>query len=397
MRSRSEAGFTLVEMLVATTIMLAITGAVFQLLNPAQGTFQTQPEVSDMQQRMRVGVDTLYKDLVMAGAGSYLGASSGSLANYFAPIMPYRIGDQASDPKSNVFWRPDAITMVYVPPTPSQTTIRDAMPKNSTELKVQAQDYCPGGQQNDLCDFEEGMRVIIFDTTGAWDPITITNVQDAALHLGYDGDLSKAYGTDAKITQVRTATYYLRTDLATKTFQLRHYDGYQTDLPIVDNVVALEFEYFGEPQPPQLLPNKALTDTIGPWTTYGPKPPALGVNNASDTLGAGENCTFAVVDGQQVPRLDIIAVGVAQVRLDPARLQDGPWCPDAAAQERYDADLLRIRRVRVKLRVQVAQESLRGPAGLLFTRGGTSIGGERYVPDQEIRFDVTPRNLNLGR
>ena len=24
-------------------------------------------------------------------------------------------------------------------------------------------------------------------------------------------------------------------------------------------------------------------------------------------------------------------------------------------------------------------------------------GGERYVPDQEIKFDVTPRNLNFGR
>ena len=80
--------------------------------------------------------------------------------------------------------------MLYVPPTPSQTTIRDPMPKTAAQLKVQAQDYCPGGQQNDLCDFEPGMRVIIFDPHGAWDAITITTVQDAALHLGYDGELS---------------------------------------------------------------------------------------------------------------------------------------------------------------------------------------------------------------
>ena len=397
-RWQREGGFTLVELLVATGIMLAITGAVFQLLNPAQGTFKAQPEVADLQQRMRVGVDTLYKDLVMAGAGSYLGASSGALSNFFAPVMPYRIGDQLSDPKAGVFYRPDTISMIYVPPTPSQTTIRDPMPQNSVQLKVQAQDYCPGGQQNDLCDFEEGMRVIIFDTTGAYDPITITSVQDSALHLGYDGDLSKAYGRDAKITQVRTATYYLKTDLATKTYQLRHYDGYQTDLPVVDHVVALEFEYYGDPQPPRLIPGKALTDTIGPWTTYGPKPPLLGQNNASDTWPVGENCTFTVADGQHVPRLGALAAaGVGQVRLTQDILTDGPWCPDAAGQERYDADLLRVRRVRVKLRVQVAEESLRGPAGALFVRGGTSIGGDRYVPDQEIRFDVTPRNLNLGR
>ena len=49
------------------------------------------------------------------------------------------------------------------------------------------------------------------------------------------------------------------------------------------------------------------------------------------------------------------------------------------------------------MRVQVASAELRGPAGILFTRGGTSKGGAKYVPDQEIRFEITPRNLNLGR
>jgi hypothetical protein len=85
------------------------------------------------------------------------------------------------------------------------------------------------------------------------------------------------------------------------------------------------------------------------------------------------------------------------VKLDPGMLKDGPWCPDAASPTRFDADLFRIRRVRVNVRVQAALDNLRGPAGLLFTRGGTSTTTERWVPDQEIRFDVTPRNLNLGR
>jgi hypothetical protein len=51
----------------------------------------------------------------------------------------------------------------------------------------------------------------------------------------------------------------------------------------------------------------------------------------------------------------------------------------------------------VTLRVQAAHSALRGPAGTLFTRGGTSRGGPGFVPDQEIRFEVSPRNLNLGR
>ena len=93
----------------------------------------------------------------------------------------------------------------------------------------------------------------------------------------------------------------------------------------------------------------------------------------------------------------LAAAGVGQVRLTQDILTDGPWCPDAAGQERYDADLLRVRQVRVTLRVQVANAVLRGPAGVLFRHGGRSSGGERFVPDQEIRFDVSPRNMNLGR
>ena len=92
----------------------------------------------------------------------------------------------------------------------------------------------------------------------------------------------------------------------------------------------------------------------------------------------------------------MLAAGASLVRLTPQLLTDGPWCPGAAAARRFDADLLRLRRVRVTLRVQAASAALRGK-GDLFARPGTSPGDRRYVPDQEIRFDVSPRNLNLGR
>lgn len=398
-RVRSQAGFTITEMMIASTIMIAVTGAVFTLMNPAQGTFQAQPEVSDMQQRLRVGVDTLKKDLLMAGAGTYTGASAGALYNYFAPIMPYRTGDVSPDAPESFF--SDRLSLMYVPPTPSQTTIdaspQEYMPKTSKELKVTAQPNCPPNKADQLCGMEAGMRLVLFDPNGSWDAITITNVQDQALHLQYAGELSVPYVNGSYVTQVATHTYWLKTDVATNTFQLMHYDGYQTDLPVVDHVVKLQFEYFGEPQPPQLLPNVVLSSTTGPWTTYGPKPPALTVDNANDSWGTGENCTFMVLNGAHAPRLATLATGVAQVKLDPGILTDGPFCPDGTQKNRFDADLLRIRRVRVNMRVQAASAAVRGPAGVLFRYGGTSSSAERYVPDQEIRFDVTPRNMNLGR
>jgi hypothetical protein len=143
---------------------------------------------------------------------------------------------------------------------------------------------------------------------------------------------------------------------------------------------------------------KPVTDPKGPWTTYGPRPPALGTQTS--TYPAGENCAFLVDGGTgtHAGRLPDLSPGQqGLIPLTKQMLTDGPWCPDNAFAMRFDADLLRIRKVAVRLRVQVASSDLRGPAGVLFRRGGTSPGGNRMVPDQEIQFEITPRNFNLGR
>jgi hypothetical protein len=379
----------MIETLIAVGIMMVVTGATFALMDPAQGMFAAQPEVMDMQQRLRVGVDTLSKDIMMAGAGTYSGSMTGSLANYFAPIMPYRVGNTTPDPAQSYFT--DRITVMYVPPTSAQTSIANPMPNVSAELKVTAQPGCPNG--DDLCGFKEGMNVLIMDDAGSWDTFTITNVQTPALHLQHNlDDLNKAYSTGSYITQIAMYTYWLKTDTVANTYQLMRYDGNATDSPIAENVVGLTFEYYGEPSPPQLRPG------LTPPTTYGPNPPVLGVDNSADSWGAGENCAFTLTGGAQVPRLAWLGDGNdGLVKLTQAQLTDGPWCPDASSPGRYDADLLRIRKVRIKLRVQVANPAYRGPTGTLFARGGTSRGGERYLPDQELKFDISPRNVNLGR
>ncbi len=396
----SESGFSLPEMLVAAGIMVTVIGAVFTVMNPAQGTYRTQPEVADLQQRLRIGADALSKDIVMAGGGMYVGGMTGALSNYFAPMMPYRF----TDPSAGVYFRPaagavdasDAISFFFVPTTGAQTTIDEDMPQPSSELKVNPQANCPPAKAEQLCGFFDGMQTMIFDDTGSFDPLIITQVQPQALHLQHKNPLSKSYQKGAVIASVSMRSYYLKTDDATKTYQLRMFNGNATDLPLVDNVIKLEIEYWGESKAPVLLPNKSLSDPVGPYATYGPKPPALGVDNAHDTWGAGENCVYQVQGGKQVPRLPDINNGVGQVRLTQAMLTDGPWCPDATSTFRYDADLLRIRRVRIKLRVMAPTE-LRGPAGPLFSRAGTSSAGQHFVPDQEVSFDITPRNLNLGR
>ena len=402
----NDRGFSLVEMLVSVTIMLAVTAGIFAVMNPAHGTFQTQPEVADMQQRLRVGVDTLYKDILMAGAGAYSGTQAGALNNFFAPVLPYKQGANAAIDDGALRFRSDGITLMYIPQTVAQTTISAPMPNESAELKVNNEPGCPPPPAADscLCGFKVGMTVLIYDDSGSFDTLTVTQVQCPAAHLQHNqqGDLSKKYSTNAKITQMAMHVYYLDTT----TNQLMHYDGTTAGVanPVVDNVVGLSFEYWGDPTPPAL--KKPGTDQS---VTYGPKPPALGLTQppapAVAYWPAGTNCTIDVTGApvQQVSRLPSLgAVNAGLVKLnDPANpntsLTDGPWCPDPNNVNKWDADLLRVRKITVTLRVQAALEALRGPAGTLFTKAGTSRGANSYAPDQEVKFDVAPRNLNLGR
>jgi hypothetical protein len=210
----------------------------------------------------------------------------------------------------------------------------------------------------------------------------------------YTSDTLTLFSVARNAAQPTSTTFWLKIDEAAATYQLMiNESANNVDVPVVDNLVGLAFEYYGDPQPPTI---RQPADPSGPWqTTYGPAPPVT----AEPPFAAGENCIF-VSDGVSTPQprlADLGAAGTALVKLTASQLSDGPWCPTDTAASAWDADLLRVRAVAVTMRVQAALASLRGPASVLFARGGTSRGGHQWVPDHEVRFQVTPRNLNFGR
>jgi hypothetical protein len=249
------------------------------------------------------------------------------------------------------------------------------------------------------------MTVLLFDQSGMHDIFDVRGATGRFIEVVPHGG-TLAYGGyragTTAIVRIETVTYALKSEPATDTYQLVLSTG-GADVPLVDHLVGVAFEYWGEPQPPRLT-GVPLADPSGLWTTYGPPPPELDETVSTAGYPAGENCTFAVesTSGLQVPRLFALSASPADglVRLGKAELDGsdgGPWCPDAVAAKRWDADLLRIRSVGVTLRVESASAALRGPASALFSHGGTSRGGHRWLPDLEMRFRVTPRNLNVGR
>jgi hypothetical protein len=375
---KRDQGFTLVELLVSTSLAICIVAAILAAVYPAESMFGVISEAADMQQRLRVATTVLFNDLLIAGAGTDVGASAGPLSGAIPPIMPYRHARTAGDPPG--IFRSDAITLLHVR-SRSQTTIAGDMPARSGSVAVNSGVGCP--LIDAACGLSAARMALIIGADGSFDRYRIDDVQGSRLWLYHPTiDSDKTYPAGSQIVEASVRIYFLRADPASDVYQLMRDagDGYPA-APVVDHVVQIGFEYFGDPHPP------VRPDSPQPGRQRMSYPP-------------GENCVVVRdAHGNAAPRLPVLepANDGDLVALSASELTDGPWCPDETAVNRFDADLLRIRRVAVALRIESAIAALRGPAGPLFFRGGTSTGGARFLPDQTIRFQVSPRNLNHPR
>jgi prepilin-type N-terminal cleavage/methylation domain-containing protein len=316
---RRSDGFSLIEVVIALALMLTVCAAVFSVVHSSEDLARVQPEIADMQQRLRVASEAIFKDLIMAGASAH-GVGVQPLGALLPAVLPYRLGPVRPDPPGT--FKADTLTVMYVPVSSAQAAIAQPVPFGATSLLVNARAGCPirGTARDPACGLETGMTALVVDAAGAFDRFTIADVHANRVSLEHaGGGLTRAYDVSSVVMPVRTVTYYLRPD----TSQLIRYNGAASDAPVADHVTGLAFEYFGEP-----------------------------TSDATDARSL-------------VPLLS-------------GELIDGPWRPDAAAVNGFDADLLRIRRVRVRLRV----------------RGATP---RRAIRDLEGGFDVAPRNLNLER
>jgi prepilin-type N-terminal cleavage/methylation domain-containing protein len=353
---RREAGFTLVEMLVATAIFGAAFVVLFQLASTGQRVARAQPDAADMRQRLRVAADMIQRDLLMAGAGLVHGADAGPLVNYLPAVLPLRTGARKPDPELSFF--DDRVSIIYAEAGAAAAPLATNMATAVSAVPIETSAAgCPSAG---LCGFEDGTRSLIVDTSGAglgFDLFSVSGTSGALAHGAPDPDFARAYpAAGTRVVPIRQRVYYF--DAPTK--RLMIYDGYQTDVPLAENIVLLKFEYF-----------------VDPWASSVPRP--------KDGEG---NCLYTAAS-PPTPLLTDLG-GPLLLPASAPLLTDGPLC--GLAPHRFDGDLLRVRRIRVTIRAQVADRSLRG-SGADFATSGVSSDGASYVPDIEVTFDVTPRNL----
>jgi hypothetical protein len=115
---RPARGVSLIELIIAMAVTLAIGAAMFAVTRAATRAFASEPDTADMQQRLRVAAGAIGRDLTMAGAGSYLGGQAVPLVYALPPVLPFRQGAASDDPPGT--FRSDLITLLYVPATPAR-------------------------------------------------------------------------------------------------------------------------------------------------------------------------------------------------------------------------------------------------------------------------------------
>lgn len=243
-----ERGYTLVELLIATAIMLVMTSAVMTMVRDGLARTPVVEDAMDLHQRARIAADAIGADLRAAGNGT----SSGPLSAVLPAVEP-RWVTAASSSASN-----GAITIRHVPPLAARSRLAQPLDPASS-LAVLEPGGCP--QLTTACGFAAGMRAIVFDPSGQMDALVVDAIGPGVLVLGAAAAARLAtYPTGSEIAQAVEASYTV--DAATR--QLRRSEAGGT-FAIADNVEALTFEYFADRL--ATLPIAMFTD--GPFRGSG--------------------------------------------------------------------------------------------------------------------------------
>lgn len=340
-------GFSLVELLVSASIaLLAFGAALWSIIGLHDGTL-VQPATSDLQQRARTALDLLARDIRTAGGGV---AGAAAPAARMPLVLPHRIGAVSPDPELSA--HADRVS-VFRLLHPAAVPVAGS---TSSSLTLEPSAACP--VMTAACGFEPDVDVLVTDAFGAFDFGPIVSVSGPVLTLRsgtVHADYRAARG--AWVAPALFRTYYL--DRARR--QLRVYDGYRSDQPVVDDVVGFDVRYFGD-------------------TRQAAEPRAP----------PGEsNCLY---DAAGRPLRPGAGLETRLVAIERAELVDGPAC--GQAPHRFDADLLRVRLVRVQLRVQAGPLSARAGDDR-FMNEGVSRRASMQVPDWDVTLAIAVPNMQV--
>ena len=342
---RGSLGFSLLECLVSLALLCVVMAVLLPAIVRGMQLARLQPEVVDLDQRVRVAHAAIQRALEEAGAGTVSAPVSASLAGRLPVVFPARRTVTGGDPPDAAF--SDRVSILRIREDGWDAPLAASMPFPTSPLMLAGGPPCPIA--DDRCGFRPGDLAVLGDRTGAFDLLTVAHAA-AGIVEHTPAALTQSYLVEEHARLGRARMRQFSFDPARQ--QIRLGDGLNNDFPMLDSVTSFACTYYGLPWPP-----------------LEPRPP----------LGTA-SCLFNADGTSRLASLP--ASGAAWVELPLTSFRDGPFCGSGAMG--YDADLLRIRRVVVRMRVGVP-----AAAGSRESSELRALAGER-----EVVVDVVLRNLD---
>lgn len=213
---RSQAGISLVELMIAITLSLILGGALIQILVSSRGAYRTQETMARIQENGRYALETLAYDIRMAG---YMGCASIDKIplTVIASNPPADVGLSASNIINgsdnvaagnafNAVVGTDVVTIRRASDTGMRLT-GNTDPNNSN---VQVINNAAGLTQNDYAFISDCSSADLFRITN----VVVGNDTKATMaHAGNNNSpnkLSKIYGPDAEVLAFHSYAYFIR-------------------------------------------------------------------------------------------------------------------------------------------------------------------------------------------
>jgi hypothetical protein len=345
----SQCGFSLAELVVSLALAVLVAAVAWPLLDAGLSTSRRIPAAIDVHQNLRGAVVFLSEQLQAAGHGARSAPPGGRFSRHVPVLVPRRWGVPMPDAVTSVSG--ERLTVVSVPEGAAPAPLTSPVWPGDTVVTFDGNAWCG---PTATCGLAAGDAAMLVDVTGRAEVARVASVAsglavlDAPLAFGFHPDLQAA------LLPVEVRAIYWREAQR----ELRVTTGGGADVPWLDHVVAFEVRWFGVGEPP-----------------------------AGPSLPEGVAGCLHEADG--TARLAPLGGADAVVPLPLTMLADGPWCGEGLAA--FDADLLRVRRLEVALRIETPDLLLRS-AGTRFLHAGLATG-PHVVPDVRLRFEVSPGAL----
>ncbi len=237
---KNQAGTSVVELLVASGIMLAASAAVLTLVNRSVAQSPRWNDDADLHQRARVAAEVITRVLSAAGASVPNGAR--------VPVFP------AIEPRRRSSFTPSssAVTVRYAPEGGAWSTIAADLLPGDRAVEIAAPSGCPADVI--ACGFEAADTVAVLDGMGGWHLLVVEGVTPPTLSIADRvPGRTATFPAGATLTElVETSLYFDRPSGV-----LRQEGPGDGDFPLVDRLADLRFEFLGAGG---ALPLSALTD-----------------------------------------------------------------------------------------------------------------------------------------